>query len=64
MAGPSGLHNINIGGISVPAPSFVIMHRGNSENPRLNNPDLQESLGRLGAMAAGLGAMNNENSEE
>jgi hypothetical protein len=37
MSGPSGLHNVNIGGISMPAPQFVIMHRGNSEDNRTTN---------------------------
>jgi len=50
MAGPSGLHNINIGGISMPAPSFVILHRGNSENPRTSNnptgPSIQDDEAR------------------
>lgn len=56
MAGPSGLHNINIGGISLPAPSFVIMHRANSQNPGRpgDTNNLHESLGRLGTLAAGL----------
>ena len=33
QAGPSGLHNINIGGISLPAPTFVVMHRASSMDP-------------------------------
>ena len=27
MAGPSGLHNVQVGGMQMPAPQFVVMHR-------------------------------------
>lgn len=30
-AGPSGLHNIRVGGIDMPAPQFVVLHRNNGE---------------------------------
>ena len=31
MAGPSGLHNVQVGGIQMPAPQFVVVHRGEGE---------------------------------
>jgi len=31
MAGPSGLHNVQVGGISMPAPQFVVVHNRNGE---------------------------------
>jgi len=37
MAGPSGLHNVQVGGISMPAPQFVVVH--NREGEASGNAD-------------------------
>ena len=43
-AGPSGLHNVQIGGVPVPAPQFVMMHRAQPENGQGDASNAQNPL--------------------
>ena len=37
MAGPSGLHNVQVGGIQMPAPQFVVVQRPGEEGKEGEN---------------------------
>lgn len=46
MAGPSGLHNVQVGGIQMPAPQFVVVHRSGESEPGAEGAAASNSNGQ------------------
>jgi len=53
MAGPSGLHNVQVGGIQMPAPQFMVVHNQDA-NGATTNP-LSATTQAANPLAGGTG---------
>ena len=59
MAGPSGLHNVQVGGIQMPAPQFVVVHNNRDGNGQEKTE--AGNSGNAGGAQASASTNNNSN---